>query len=237
MNLLSENVRLQGFFFSPRQKGNGDETTQCWALGFGLVFLWYNRTLQLFWGQLPYVISVTFFLHIALFPRYVFKEGSQSFGVCCFFFLHFLNLHGTSSSSSSFLCWVQGWIVQLEHKMLFHGTPTMHLWTPCYAWTTDCWPTEGQLSFVSRAGTPLPPPPPSPPSPTRQPSVFLQNLAVIPQRDGEPQPYKDCFHLVMTRTLSCGTCVGFLLVRRNSRVSGERKLRRDRPNQSSIRTI
>lgn len=44
--------------------------------------------------------------------------------------------HGTSF----FLCRVQGWIVQLEHKTLFHGTPTMHLWMPCYAWTADAHP-------------------------------------------------------------------------------------------------
>lgn len=41
---------------------------------------------------------------------------------------------------SSLLCRVQGWIVQLEHKTLFHGTPTMHLWMPCYAWATDADP-------------------------------------------------------------------------------------------------
>lgn len=60
----------------------------------------------------------------------------------------FFLCHGTS-----FLCRVQGWIVRLEHKTLFHGTPTMHLWTPCYAWTTDADPAEGREGFV-RASRP-----------------------------------------------------------------------------------
>lgn len=42
----------------------------------------------------------------------------------------------------------------LNTKTLFHGTPTMHLWLPCYAWTTDADPqrdsraaSEGLVDF------------------------------------------------------------------------------------------
>lgn len=57
-----------------------------------------------------------------------FKEGLRPLCVSLDFYHH---------GTSFFLCWVQGWIVRLEHKMLFHGTPAMYLWMPCYAWTTD----------------------------------------------------------------------------------------------------
>lgn len=113
----------------------------------------------------------------------------------------FFSRHGTSS----FLCWVQGWIVQLEHKTLFHGTPTMHLWTPCYAWTTDAEPQRD--TRASSEG----PVDPGPLSFCRIQPLFLallflewgsSPLFLLP---GFPQDRKssdkDCFHLVMTMTL------------------------------------
>lgn len=104
--------------------------------------------------------------------------------------------HGTSS----FLCRVQGWIIRLEHKTLFHGTPTMHLWTPCYAWTTDADPHPTS-------------PPPLPQRDSRaasegpvDPGVFGSWGPLFPVLPGFPQDRKsssdkDCFHLVITMTL------------------------------------
>lgn len=80
-----------------------------------------------------------------------------------FFFLRVLSLIIDAS-----LCWVQGWILQLERKhthtkksyrkkkTLFHGTPTMHLWMPCYAWSGDADPqrvSEGLLHHLGAFGT------------------------------------------------------------------------------------
>lgn len=99
--------------------------------------------------------------------------------------------HGTSS----FLCRVQGWIVRLEHKMLFHGTPTMHLWTPCYAWTTDADPqrdtraaSEGPVDPGDLGFWPLFLALPS----CSQTSHRTENL--LPTEE-------DCFHLVIAMTL------------------------------------
>lgn len=59
----------------------------------------------------------------------------------------FMSLDFYHCGNSSFLCWVQGLIERLEHKTLFHGTSTIHLWTPCYAWTTDPKRDTGASSF------------------------------------------------------------------------------------------
>lgn len=137
--------------------------------------------------------------------------------------LVFLSRHGTSS----FLCWVQGWIVQLEHKTLFHGTPTMHLWTPCYAWTTHADPQRDTRAASWRAGRPLEfgdfGPRSSPSLPANQASpqdrkIFWQRLF----------PFSTYYDFVLF-----GTSVGFTLVQRDSWFEGK-KVRLDRPNQSSI---
>lgn len=67
----------------------------------------------------------------------------------------FVSLDFYRHCTSSFLCWVQGWIVRLEHKTLFHGTPTMHLWTPCYAWTSDADSQRDTRAATEGAGWPL----------------------------------------------------------------------------------
>lgn len=110
--------------------------------------------------------------------------------------------HGTSS----FLCRVQGWIVRLEHKTLFHGTPTMHLWTPCYAWTTDADP-----HWDSRAASEGP----------VNPGV-LGSLAIIPSSPfllpGFPQDRKSSSEERLFQFSNYydfvlfGTSVGFMLV-------------------------
>lgn len=64
----------------------------------------------------------------------------------------FVSLDFRHHGTSSFLCRVQGWIARLEHKTLFHGTPTMHLWTPCYAWTTDADPQRDTRAASEGAG-------------------------------------------------------------------------------------
>lgn len=44
----------------------------------------------------------------------------------------------------------------LNTKTLFHGTPTMHLWTPCYAWTTDADPQRDNTAASEGPGRPQP---------------------------------------------------------------------------------
>lgn len=75
----------------------------------------------------------------------------------------------------------------LNTKTLFHGTPTMHLWTPCYAWTTDADPHRDD-----RAASEGPVDP--------QSSVFLRTgpvfLAFVPAAtEGQK-------NLVLTKTVS-----------------------------------
>lgn len=184
------------------------------------MFLWCNHLLQLYWGQLPYVISfIRFSARLTLFDGSFLNEDRSP----CMSLWFFLSRHGTSS----FLCRVQGWIVQLEHKTLFHGTPTMHLWTPCYAWTTHADPQRDTRAASWRAGRPLAfgdfGPRPSPSLPANQASpqdrkIFWQRLF----------PFSTYYDFVLF-----GTSVGFTLVQRDSWFE-RKKARLDRPNQSSI---
>lgn len=147
--------------------------------------------------------------------------------------LFFFSRHGTS-----FLCWVQGWIVRLEHKTLFHGTPTMHLWTPCYAWTTDAEPQRDTRAASKGAGWPWP-------------SEFLGNSTLIPSTLVSGVRIQSSLHAARLPTgqkifwqrlfpfsndydfVLFGTSVGFMLVLRDSLIV-EKKAKLDRPNQSSI---
>lgn len=81
--------------------------------------------------------------------------------------------------------------------MLFHGTPTMHLWMPCYAWTRDADPqrvSEGLLHHLRVLETltiaPADPLVPVNPHPIPTPGFHTGR---------RPPLDKDCFQLVIKK--------------------------------------